>query len=37
MKKSKITTSRLTKKPYIYPKDVLNIDNSKSKTKKNII
>ena len=34
MKKSKTTNSKFTKKPYIYPKDELKFDNSKSKTKK---
>ena len=34
MKKSKSTNNKYTKKHYIYPKDELKIDNSKSKNKK---
>jgi len=34
MKKSKTANIKFIKKPYIYPKDELIIDNSKSKNKK---
>jgi len=35
MKKSKTTNNKYKKKPYMYPKDELKIDHSKSKYKKN--
>ena len=34
MKKSKTTNNKITKKPYIYPKEELKFDNSKSENKK---